>query len=86
MDYGQHFNMGGLNLIQNTVGIKRQLADSLLVEFRHDVADARQIIEANGFADQGFSYTLGVKRGISRNILVDIAKLGFGVIGPLYHA
>ncbi len=60
MDHSQHFNVGGFDLIQDAVRIERQFADNLLVEFRHDAANTRQLIEANGFVDQGFSDALSV--------------------------
>ena len=65
MDHGQHFDeVVGFDLVENAVGVKPQFAHGVFVEFRYLVAFATQGIQADGFAYQFFTDTLGVERGV----------------------
>jgi hypothetical protein len=86
MDHGQHFDkVVGFDLVENAVGVKTQFAHSVFVEFRYLVAFAEQRIQADGFAYQFFTDTLGVEGGVLGDVIMNMAKLGLGVFRLLHH-
>lgn len=66
MDHSQHEDIVVLDLVENAVGVERQLPDVLVAEFRHDTADAGQLVE-----------DIGLRRDILRDLLGVVA----GVVG-----
>ena len=86
MNYGQHLNeVVGFDLVNDPVGVKPQFPDGIFIEFRHLEPRVGQFIQAKGFTHQFFTDAPGVERGILGNVIMNMAKLGFGVGRPLHH-
>jgi hypothetical protein len=64
VDHRQNEDTRVLDLVENSVGIKRQLADRLAAKFRHHRANAGQLIEYIGLGYDVLGDLLGVVRGI----------------------
>lgn len=48
MDQRQQDDVGSFDLVEDAVGVERQLADGLIAEFRHHFPHARQLVEIIG--------------------------------------
>jgi len=62
VDDGEDFDVCWLDLIQNTVGVERNLPHGVFVQLRPHASEVRQFIEANGFVNEGLGNPLGIER------------------------
>lgn len=71
MNHRQHDDIGCLDLVQDAVGVERQLADIFIAEFRHDLPHARQLVEAIDPGDDVLGDLLGVVGGVVSDEVVN---------------
>lgn len=64
MDHGQYDDIRCLDLVQDAVGVERQLADDINAELWHHLPHARQLVEHIGLDDDVLGDLLGVVRGV----------------------
>jgi hypothetical protein len=86
VDHSQHFDeIVGFDFVENPVGVKAEFPHSVFIQFRHFASFAGQDVQADGFVHQLLTDAPGIEWGVLGDVIMNMTKLGFGVLRPLHH-